>query len=114
MKKVIIIGATSGIGLEIAKIYAQKGWLVGATGRRLEHLESLKNAFPKNIEIQQHDVTAEDNLLKINELCERMGGCDVFIYNSGVGIYNRDLDFAPEKKTIDVNVTGFVECIGWG
>lgn len=114
MKKVLIIGATTGIGRELARQYAQKGWSVGATGRRLEHLESLKNEFPGQVFIRKHDVTDADSLLKINELAVEMGGFDVFIYNSGFGQFNRELDFKIEKTTIDVNVTGFTECIGWG
>ena len=59
MKKVIIIGATSGIGRELARQYAAKGWTIGATGRRLEQLESLKNEFPDQVFIKKHDVQAE-------------------------------------------------------
>src|SRR5674476_674289 len=47
--KVIIIGATSGIGRELATIYAKKGYFVGITGRRNELLLSLQNKFKKNI-----------------------------------------------------------------
>ena len=48
-QKVIIIGATSGIGRELANIYAKKGYFVGITGRRNELLLSLQNKFAKNI-----------------------------------------------------------------
>ena len=113
MNKVLIIGATTGIGRELAKQYAQKGWAVGATGRRIEHLESLKATFPGQIYIKHHDVSDQNSLTKIGELAIEMGGFEVFIYNSGYGQFNRELDFVIEKTTIDVNVTGFTECIGW-
>jgi short-subunit dehydrogenase len=45
MKKVIIIGATSGIGRALAKWYAHEHWLVGVTGRRKEFLQSLQKDF---------------------------------------------------------------------
>ena len=46
-KKVIIIGATSGIGRELATIYTTQGYLVGISGRRNELLLSLQNNFQK-------------------------------------------------------------------
>ena len=44
-KNIIIVGATSGIGREVARILAGEGWKVGAVGRREELLESLKGEF---------------------------------------------------------------------
>ncbi len=42
MKKIIIIGATSGIGLEVARCYLKDGWQVGVAGRREEELEKQR------------------------------------------------------------------------
>ena len=42
MKKIIIIGATSGIGLEVARCYLKDGWQVGVAGRREEELEKIR------------------------------------------------------------------------
>ena len=113
MNSVLIVGATSGIGQELARQYARKGWKVGATGRRAEPLNELKSQFPAQIFTSIHDVTATDSLSKIEKLAAEMGGFEVFIYNSGVGIYNRELAFEIEDKTIQTNVRGFVECAGW-
>lgn len=113
MNSVIIIGATSGIGQELARQYARRGWKIGATGRRAEPLNELKNEFPGQIFTAIHDVTAADSISKLEKLTAEMGGFDVFIFNSGVGIYNRDLAFEIEEKTVLTNVRGFVECIGW-
>ena len=41
MKRIIIIGATSGIGLEVARCYLKDGWQVGVAGRREEELEKI-------------------------------------------------------------------------
>ena len=46
MNRIVILGATSGIGLEIAKLYIAAGWQVGAAGRRTENLEALRAAAP--------------------------------------------------------------------
>ena len=40
-KKAIVMGATSGIGMEVAKLLAAKGWQVGIAGRRIERLQTL-------------------------------------------------------------------------
>lgn len=45
MKRIIIIGATSGIGLEVARCYLKDGWQVGVAGRREEELE--KSGYPR-------------------------------------------------------------------
>ena len=56
-KKVIIIGATSGIGREVALIYIAQGWKVGVAGRREAELESLRAEYPEQVYAQTLDVT---------------------------------------------------------
>ena len=41
MKKAIVIGATSGIGLEVARLLAERGYIVGVAGRRVDRLEAI-------------------------------------------------------------------------
>ena len=41
-KKAIVMGATSGIGMEVAKLLAAKGWQVGIAGGRIERLQALR------------------------------------------------------------------------
>ena len=60
MKKVIIMGATSGLGKEIAKFYISKGCVVGIAGRRTELLKSLQSLCPDRVHIQPVDVTSAD------------------------------------------------------
>ena len=52
MKRAIIIGATSGIGEEVAKLLIQQGWHIGIAGRRKEALEKLQATAPGQIEMQ--------------------------------------------------------------
>ena len=52
MKKAIIIGATSGIGQEVAKCLLLDGWQIGVAGRRQSALENLQRAAPDQIEIE--------------------------------------------------------------
>ena len=60
-KKIIVIGASSGIGKEMALSYAQQHHLVCITGRREALLEETKNKFPANIITAAFDVTKSDN-----------------------------------------------------
>ena len=46
MRKIVIIGATSGIGLRVAEDFARMGWAVGAAGRNTEALKALEESFP--------------------------------------------------------------------
>jgi short-subunit dehydrogenase len=107
-QKIIIIGATSGIGRHLAQLYAQKGWLVGATGRRAELLQSLQAAYPGNIVTQEMDVTAEEALPRLQQLIERMQGMDLLLYNSGYGEAGPMLSWETDRQTTQTNVAGFV------
>ena len=60
VKRVVIIGATSGIGLEVAKGYLKAGWQVGIAGRREEELEKLLLTAPGQECAQALDVTHEN------------------------------------------------------
>jgi short-subunit dehydrogenase len=114
MKRVIIIGATSGIGRELARVFATKGFLVGITGRRTELLAEIQEEKPQQYFTKQIDVNDTDALpLLLNSLVNDMGGLDMLINCAGVGNRNEDLDFAIDKKTIETNVIGFTAVIDW-
>ena len=99
MKKAIIIGATSGIGQEVAGILVQQGWRIGIAGRRKEVLRNMQQANPQQIEIQHLDVTKENAVLHLTELIDRLGGMDLFFLSSGVGFQNRNLEPEIELNT---------------
>ena len=42
MKRAVIVGATSGLGLEVARLLLERGWSIGVAGRRVEALEQLR------------------------------------------------------------------------
>ena len=109
MKKVIIIGATSGIGRELAKLFAQDDCIIGVTGRRQELLDSLKNELPGKIFTACFDVMASENIQQLRSLIDQMGGMDIFIYNSGYGDPSKTLDWEIDRQTTLTNVNGFVE-----
>lgn len=113
MKKVIIIGATSGIGRELAKLYAQNNWLVGVTGRRKELLDSLLAEFPDNIVRECFDVKGTENIECLQFLLQQLGGLDLLIYNSGTGESSEKLDIDIDMNTTRTNVNGFVEIVNF-
>jgi short-subunit dehydrogenase len=113
MKKVIIIGATSGIGRALAILYAQNNWLVGITGRRRALLDSLQQEFPGNIVTECFDVTRDDNIKCIKNLIQQLGGLDMLVYNSGYGEPSGKLDWEIDNKTTCINVNAFVEIVNF-
>ena len=113
MDRVIIIGATSGIGLELAKLYIQNGDRVGATGRRSQLLNELQNKFPDQVATECFDVMGEENIPHLESLIEKLGGFDILIYNSGFGNTSDTLDWAIDKQTTQTNVNGFIEMVNY-
>ena len=113
VKKIIIVGASSGIGKELALLYAIKGNRVGITGRRDEFLLALKQTYPANIETACFDVMGNDNIAHIKSLMEKLGGLDLLIYNSGYGEVSKQLDISIEERTTRTNVNGFLEIVAF-
>lgn len=111
MKRIVIIGATSGIGYEVAKIYCQLGWKVGVAGRRIENLEAFKKQAPTQIEIQQLDVTEANAVDKLHQLIDNLGGMDLFLLSTGVGSQNRELNPDIELTTVGTNAIGFTRMV---
>lgn len=110
-KRVIIIGATSGIGLEVAKGYIAAGWQVGIAGRREEELEKLRQAAPSQVCVQTLDVTREDAPDLLKQLADKLGGMDLFLLSSGIGNQNLSLKPDIELQTASTNVEGFIRMV---
>lgn len=111
MKRIVIIGATSGIGLEVARLYRANGWKVGVAGRRMERLEAFRHESSEEVAIQQLDVTQADATSQLYHLIDQLGGMDVFFLSSGVGNQNRQLDPAIEMRTVATNAEGFTRMV---
>jgi short-subunit dehydrogenase len=108
MKQAVIIGASSGIGKELALVLSRNGYTVGLTGRRLELLEYLNKSLPTPGFVKKLDVADTERAMAILEaLIGEMGAVELIAINAGTGFLNPNLDWEPEKKTIDVNVSGF-------
>jgi len=108
MKKVIIIGATSGIGKELAKLYSLNKYEVGLVGRRTGLLEALASELQTKSYKLTLDVTKTESAIhSIEKLIQDMHGIDLIIISAGTGHLNDALDWNKEKETIDTNILGF-------
>ena len=107
MSKAIIVGASSGIGLEVARLFIQRGWTVGVAARRLDLLQTIGAA-----DVEQIDVTSADAPEKLMQLVDRLGGMDLFFYASGIGKQNRELTPDIELATVETNGLSFTRMIG--
>ncbi len=109
-KKAIVMGATSGIGMEVAKLLAAKGWQVGIAGRRIERLQALISQGGITC-YQQIDVTSPDAPAQLLELIDKLGGMDLYFHSSGIGWQNNSLDIEKEMKTLETNGLGFTRMV---
>jgi short-subunit dehydrogenase len=114
MQKILIIGATSGIGRELARLYAAAGHRIGATGRRQELLDSLQLEYPDRILTATSDATAPDTARQLADLTQRLGGLDILIFNAGWGDLSDALDWNIDKPTVDINVNAFLAAVHFG
>jgi short-subunit dehydrogenase len=112
-EKIIIVGATSGIGRKLAELYAETGHKVGITGRRIELLEEFKHQFNEQSEYECFDVTGPDNIRHLEKLVQKLGGMDTLIISAGTGEPSENVDPDIDKTTVDTNVSGFTQIANW-
>lgn len=106
-KKAIVVGASSGIGREVALLLIQQGWTVGVGARRTERMQDIGAAAVEAI-----DVTREDATASLQRLISKTGGMDLFFYASGIGKQNRELHEDIELSTVQTNGVGFMRMVG--
>lgn len=108
MKQAIIVGASSGLGWELAIQLANKGYQLGVMARREQLLNELVAQLPGTHFVQVTDVTqAEESQQQLKDLIQRMGDVELIVLSSGVGLVEKKLDWIIEREMIDVNVRGF-------
>ena len=111
-KRMVIMGATSGIGRKVAELYIGRGWRVGVAGRRVHLLEELKRMNPENVEYEPIDITGTCPEKKLYSLIGRLGGMDIYLHCSGIGHQNMNLDADTELATVQTNSIGFTRMVG--
>ena len=81
MKKAIVMGATSGIGLEVARLLARQGYAVGVAGRRADRLAEAVNAEANIVVYRPIDVNDTEAVKHLHELIDELGGIRTAINN---------------------------------
>lgn len=114
IKRVVVIGATSGIGKGLAIKYAENGYVVGITGRREDRLKEIAIRSPKSYIYRVCDVTKPAECIpQIEELVKELGGVDIVIITAGAGELNPHLEYKLEEPSILTNVVGFTSIVDW-
>ena len=107
-KKVIVTGATGGIGSSVVEKFIEMKATVLATGRNVSKLEELKKKF-KNLKILSFDTSKHEDIEKFidNSSNELGGSVDILINNAGINQDNLSIRMEIEewKKVIDINLT---------
>ncbi len=113
MKKAIIIGASSGIGKELVKIFSANGYEVGIAARRTSLLDELAAKMPNRIYTATMNISNADLAMQsLETLIQEMGDIEIIIICAGVGHLNPQLNWLQEKETINTNVSGFTAISG--
>jgi 3-oxoacyl-[acyl-carrier protein] reductase len=112
-KKILITGATGGIGQSLVKKFDELGSIILATGTNEEKLNKLRSEF-KNIKIKPFKLDNHSEIEKfIDECHSELGGLDVLVNNAGITLDNISIRLTEEnwKKVIDINLTStFLMC----
>ena len=114
-KVIIVTGASSGIGLAAARLFASYGSKVVMAARSLDKLEQyrLEMPAPDDVLCVKTDVTVEDDCKNlIEETIKKFGRIDILINNAGISMRAAfiDLDLDVIKRLMDTNFWGTVYC----
>ena len=105
-KKILITGATGGIGKALVKKFVSLEGNVLATGTKTEKLNALKKEFP-NISILKFDISDHSKIEEfIENVSSQLTGIDILVNNAGINMDNLSIRMKYEewKKVIDVNL----------
>ena len=106
-KKILVTGASGGIGREIVKKFISLDGTVVATGTNLERLDLLKKDFP-NVNVIKFDISEHSKIEEfIDNVFTQLSGLDILINNAGTNMDNLSLRMKDEEwqKVIDINLT---------
>lgn len=116
-KKVWIIGASSGIGLDLVKLWLQNNYQVIASSRNIENsdeLLKLKSIYTNNLELLNIDVLDNENVIKsVTEAYNIFNGLDICFFNAGVyeSMTYEQWDISNFESMININYLGAIRVL---
>lgn len=102
--KIVIMGASSGLGAKLASLYIAAGHQVACASRRQPSVAGCRVS-------QSIDVNDPDAPTRLRELIDRLGGMDLYIHVAGIGYDNPELLPDREADIISTNCVGFARMI---
>ncbi len=105
-KKILITGATGGIGNSLVKKFTDLQGIVLATGTKTEKLDEIKKKYPK-IKVKKFDISNHSRIEEfIDDVALELGGLDILVNNAGINLDNLSLRIKDEdwKKVVDINL----------
>ena len=108
---IIIVGASSGIGMATAREFLRLGHRVGVAARRSAPLLALQAEYPARVVCATIDINAPEASSQLLQLAEDLGGMDVYLHSSGVGHENKELDPGIELDIVQTNGSGFMRMV---
>ena len=106
-KKILITGATGGIGGALVKKFVSLGGTVLGTGTKGDKLDLIKKNYP-TVKIKKFNISEHSAIEEFIDSAEsELGGLDILVNNAGVNVDNLSLRMKDEewKKVIDINLT---------
>ncbi len=109
---VIIIGGSTGLGRQLALLYAERGCRVQISGRRTEKLQEVRNRFPERITCYPMDITDTEVASRtFDRMMDDSPEIGLIIVSAGTGDLNPNLDFGTERPTLLTNVVGWTNVV---
>ena len=112
-KKILITGATGGIGNSLIEKFDNLGSKIIASGTNEEKLKNLKKNYP-NIGVEKFKLDDHDKIEKfIESASKQLDGLDILVNNAGITLDNLSIRLSEEhwKKVLDINLTStFLMC----
>jgi len=115
-KTALITGASSGIGWEYAKVFAEEGYDVIITARRIERLNDLKQKLEEKYDVQVHSIAADLTQVEVPEgiikdIHAKNLVIDVLVNNAGFGDggFFKDSDLQHMTDMVQVNITALMQ-----
>ncbi|MDV6234896.1 SDR family NAD(P)-dependent oxidoreductase [Leptospira ellisii] len=112
-KKIIVVGASSGVGKELALLLLEQGNTVTLVARRDKELKNIAAPFKTNAFVIKHDVTDFDQAdAAFQKAVKSMKGLDEIYYASGV-MYDIKPDEFDTEKDVSMLNTNLLGCVAW-